>query len=459
MINKSYAVSLIVDDKKNVIGAHVIDLKLPNTCVSPKEIPYSFRDVYDKKDIKNIENLDIIDGKIVTIHGSKDVYNLLQINPFGHMLSIKDNAIIILYKVDDKYVCIDSKDGMYSLSYTNLKSNIARGGVISNAALDTVRETIRPKASKGYTHEFIEVDVENDGFKKGNKHDSINEALAKWLFAPKARVCLLDIDGTITDKNGAVPPQMLDTLRKVNSLPNTFVILSTGRILEHELSKSINSEIVALGNGTLIFYKGKLVSSLTLDTNEALKVADFAEKKGYACQAYEPERRLIIQRKNSYQHDDPEAKNPNNNIMIVNKHTYDDVDKTPKMLIAVSPELTKQVQEEVKQIVDLSKCNVMITTKTTVEIVPKGVDKELSLRQICKFLGIEPKEIIAVGDNNNDIPMLKAAGLSFGVANSSDLVKQTVTKVLPKPLWWGSNDLMNTLIRIYDYRVRSKGRK
>ena len=55
------------------------------------------------------------------------------------------------------------------------------------------------------------------------------------------------------------------------------------------------------------------------------------------------------------------------------------------------------------------------------------------------------KEIIAVGDNNNDLPMLRAAGLSFGVANSSELVKQTVTKVLPKPLWVGSNELMNVL--------------
>lgn len=452
MVNKSYAVSLIVDEKKNIVGAHVIDLKLPEKCLSPKDVQYSFRDVYDKKEIENVENLAIQDGKIVTVHGSKDAYNLLQINAFGHMLPLKDNAVTILYKADEKYICINAKDSMSAMNLVNLKYTLEKGYVLSNASFDTVRDTIRPKASKGYTHEFFTVDVDNDRMKTGN----INKILENWLFAPKSRVCLLDIDGTITDKNGAVPPEMIETLKKVNSLPNTYVILSTGRILEHELSKSINSEIVALGNGTLIFYKGKLVSSLTLDTNEALKVAAFAEKKGYACQAYEPERRLIIQRKNSYQHDDPEAKNPNNSIMIVDKHTYDDVDKTPKMLIAVSPDKTKQVQEEVKQIVDLSKCNVMITTKTTVEIVPKGVDKELSLRQICKFLGIDPKEIIAVGDNNNDLPMLRAAGLSFGVANSSELVKQTVTKVLPKPLWVGSNELMNVLIKAYENRVRRR---
>ena len=452
MVNKSYAVSLIVDEKKNILGAHVIDLKLPEKCVSPKDIQYSFRDVYNKREIESVENLAIQDGKINTIHGSKDSYNLLQINAFGHMLSLKNNAITVLYKADDRFICINANDIMSSMNFTHLQYALNSGVSLSNASLDTVRKTVRPKASKGYTHEFFTVDVEVDRFIE----DSLNKKLENWLFAPKARVALLDIDGTITDKNGAVPQQMIETLKKVNSLPNTYVILSTGRILEHELSKSINSEIVALGNGTLIFYKGKLVSSLTLDTNEALKVAAFAEEKGYACQAYEPERRLIIQRKNSYQHDDPEAKNPNNSIMIVDKHTYDDVDKTPKMLIAVSPDKTKQVQEEVKQVVDLNKCNVMITTKTTVEIVPKGVDKELSLRQICKFLGIEPKEIIAVGDNNNDLPMLKAAGLSFGVANSSELVKQAVTKVLPKPLWEGSNELMNVLIKAYENRVRRR---
>ena len=78
-------------------------MKLPEKCLSPKDVQYSFRDVYDKKEIENVENLAIQDGKIVTVHGSKDAYNLLQINAFGHMLPLKDNAVTILYKADEKY--------------------------------------------------------------------------------------------------------------------------------------------------------------------------------------------------------------------------------------------------------------------------------------------------------------------------------------------------------------------
>ena len=454
MNKKSYAVSLIVDDKKEIKGVHVIDLVFLENCYSASDVQYTFRDIYDldKNKAEGVENLGVVDGKITTIHGSKKSYNTLGINAFGHVIPIKDNSLTVLFKLGNNYACINATDRFAVLNYEQMLRMENNGIDFSNISLDKVRNTVRPIAHKGYSNNIFDLNSKVNKF----IDEDISEALEKWLFAPKARVLLLDIDGTLTDKNGAVPPQMIDTLKKVNALPNTYAILSTGRILEHELSKSINSEIVALGNGTLIFYKGKLVSSLTLDTNEALKVAAFAEKKGYACQAYEPEKRLIIQRKNSYQHDDPEAKNPNNSIMIVDKHTYDDVDKTPKMLIAVSPDKTKQVQEEVKQIVDLSKCNVMITTKTTVEIVPKGVDKELSLRQICKFLGISPSEIIAVGDNDNDLPMLRAAGLSYAVSNGSENVKRAVSRVLWKPMWEGSNELLSILLLSYYKRIEKK---
>lgn len=57
------------------------------------------------------------------------------------------------------------------------------------------------------------------------------------------------------------------------------------------------------------------------------------------------------------------------------------------------------------------------------EILPKGASKGLALRKMAELLGIDPARTIAVGDYNNDISMLREAGLSFAVANAVDEAK------------------------------------
>lgn len=52
------------------------------------------------------------------------------------------------------------------------------------------------------------------------------------------------------------------------------------------------------------------------------------------------------------------------------------------------------------------------------DILPKGAGKGTALRKMAELLAIDPAKTIAIGDYNNDISMLKAAGLSFAVANA-----------------------------------------
>jgi len=57
------------------------------------------------------------------------------------------------------------------------------------------------------------------------------------------------------------------------------------------------------------------------------------------------------------------------------------------------------------------------------EILPKGASKGGALRKMAELSGIDPAKTIAVGDYNNDISMLREAGLSFAVANAVDEAK------------------------------------
>lgn len=63
------------------------------------------------------------------------------------------------------------------------------------------------------------------------------------------------------------------------------------------------------------------------------------------------------------------------------------------------------------------------------EAMPKGVDKGNALKVICEKADIDISETIACGDNFNDQPMLKVAGLSIVMANGEEELKKSADYV------------------------------
>ncbi len=61
---------------------------------------------------------------------------------------------------------------------------------------------------------------------------------------------------------------------------------------------------------------------------------------------------------------------------------------------------------------------------TSLEISAKGVTKGVGLLKLCEHLGISPEDTIAVGDSDNDIEILKTAGLSVAMENANETVKE-----------------------------------
>ncbi len=62
--------------------------------------------------------------------------------------------------------------------------------------------------------------------------------------------------------------------------------------------------------------------------------------------------------------------------------------------------------------------------KRLYEILPKGISKGTVLLKLAEILYIDRSKTIAVGDYNNDIAMLQAAGAGFAVANARPEVKK-----------------------------------
>lgn len=62
--------------------------------------------------------------------------------------------------------------------------------------------------------------------------------------------------------------------------------------------------------------------------------------------------------------------------------------------------------------------------ETNLECSPIGVSKAKGLRRLCTHLGLSVEHTIAVGDADNDLAILKAAGLSVAMGNAAPHIKE-----------------------------------
>ena len=67
--------------------------------------------------------------------------------------------------------------------------------------------------------------------------------------------------------------------------------------------------------------------------------------------------------------------------------------------------------------------NVTTSGVTFVELTPPGADKGAALARLCASLGIEADDVLAFGDNQNDLTMLEWAGRSVAMGNGLGMVK------------------------------------
>jgi hydroxymethylpyrimidine pyrophosphatase-like HAD family hydrolase len=85
----------------------------------------------------------------------------------------------------------------------------------------------------------------------------------------------------------------------------------------------------------------------------------------------------------------------------------------------------------------------VILNKTSLMVLPRGVDKGSGLRAALEELGIDPRQAVSVGDAENDEPLFTACGLSVAVANALPELKRKADVVTTEAAGAGVVELVD----------------
>lgn len=91
------------------------------------------------------------------------------------------------------------------------------------------------------------------------------------------------------------------------------------------------------------------------------------------------------------------------------------------VLTTDSKKLSKMIESFKEEL--SSELDVYASSRTTINIVPKGVSKLEGIKCVCKKESISLNEVAAIGDSPNDMSMLKNINMSFAMSDAFDSIK------------------------------------
>lgn len=247
------------------------------------------------------------------------------------------------------------------------------------------------------------------------------------------RLVALDLDGTLLDRQGLISDATRQTIQQVRR-SGVKVVLCTGRPF-YSLAPLL-SQLELTGAGEyVISFNGALLSDAQGEEvlfAEPLSFEDYQAIKALSKQlqlAYHVQSQKGIYTSNttidphtaydSYLNQAP--------IHCVSDAYFQQIPIYKMMFVGTEEKLKRAI----KQIPDTysQRFNMMQSLDCFFEFLHPQASKGQTLQRLVEHLDIHPSEILAIGDNENDLSMLNFAGISVAMGNAEETIKKNADYV------------------------------
>lgn len=239
------------------------------------------------------------------------------------------------------------------------------------------------------------------------------------------KMICLDIDGTLLNSNHEITENVKSAINIVANENKIPVVLVSARMpkgitfLQKELE--IEQPIICY-SGALILDKDKVLSKEFIDVSNLEKIYKLVNENNIHISLYK-DNEWYIEEMDYWAKQESEITNIIPKISDFNDLIEEwEIEGTGpnKILCMANPNEINFLKENITA-TDL---NIYPSKPTYLEIMPTNASKTSAINILQKKFNVERSEIIAMGDNYNDIDMLEYAGLGIAMGNAPDDVKK-----------------------------------
>ncbi|MFC3418893.1 HAD-IIB family hydrolase [Salinicoccus hispanicus] len=250
----------------------------------------------------------------------------------------------------------------------------------------------------------------------------------------------LDMDGTILDHSGNFPESLVETLIELKSR-GFLIFFATGRT-PHEITSitpagcPLDGYVAASGMG--IYIDGRLVESASFEPDFVKRMVEEARSKEiyYEIHTLEHSSRTLLQDR-TYIFEDLSEEQPE--TMMNAEYTYakDTLESTTQWVVDLSFEHVVKMfffstnmnkirnwYDYLENHQDSTIYALYTTSRHNAEIMLNGRDKANGMEVLLDHYDISFRDVHAIGDSMNDLPLFEKAGRSTAMKNAPHAIKE-----------------------------------
>lgn len=254
-----------------------------------------------------------------------------------------------------------------------------------------------------------------------------------------------DLDGTLVDHNNFIPTKNLDAIESMHNKHIDFAIC-TGKTysITKDICSKCNASYGIFGNGTLIvdLNTGKEIYKNLVSIEDFNSCYNIAKKNNLHVHIYTDnevitEVLMYMDLRNYILNGSKDTENLHFKIVsnikeYVNTHNsqiFKLVISSDNSLDDIKDIILKDIPLNINHIKKKNQYKDMIINKEYeyLDITPKNIGKGYALNYLSNFLNVDTNDIMAIGDNVNDIDMLKNSGIGVTLSDAYDEIKKIAT--------------------------------
>ena len=251
----------------------------------------------------------------------------------------------------------------------------------------------------------------------------------------KIKMICLDIDGTLLNSNHQITKNVKEVINKVANEINIPVILVSARMpkgivfLQRELE--IEEPMICYSGALILDKNGEIISKESIDISNLEEIYKTVNKHNIHISLYKDDEWYVEKL-------DYWAKQESDITNIIPKIAdfgqLIELWKTEKtgpnkILCMANPYEISLLKEEIKANSNVNVLNIYPSKTTYLEIMPTNASKTSAISYLEKKFDVSKNEIIAMGDNYNDVDMLRYAGIGIAMGNATEDVKKSADDV------------------------------